>query len=256
MHYYFAVFGRRSCSCKAVCRETFLRREFPDAKHVIMDEVHNFKQPSGTESWYEKARRIVRRHSPGRPGYLWFFIDLYQKSHQFPSGIPEDGWQQPQVWLHKVIRNSGTIFHSAKKWLSVSGVEFEIGHDFKGEKVRRITYSPTEKTQIEVLKVNLQKLLEEGYSHGDIAVLFLEKDRIPPVRELSVALNNSPWTSADQNHSDKIVISSVFQYSGLERPVLVLVDVYERLPSRQREPFLYAAMTRAMVKLVIIYRKN
>lgn len=255
---YFAVFVRRSCSCQAVCRQTFLERTFPGVKHVIMDEVHNYEQPSGTESWYEKAKRIVRHHDPCRPGYLWFFIDLCQKSHQFPSGIPDEGEQQPQFWLHRVIRNSEEIFRCAKDFIghNASKVEFEIGHDFKGEKLRLIPYSPSKKSQIEVLKENLGKLLEEGYSRGDIAVLFLKKDRIPPDTELSVALNGSPWTSADQNHSDEIVISSVLKYSGLDRPVLVLVDVHHPLYNRQTKPFLYGAITRAMVKLVIIYCEN
>ena len=223
-----------------------------------MDEVHNFEQPSDTEFWYKKAKRIVRQHDPDRPGYLWFFIDLCQKSHQFPSGIPDESEQQPQFWLQKVIRNSGKIFRTARKWLgvNVSRVEYEIGHDFNGEKVKRILYLPTKTSQIEVLKEVLEQLLDEGYSHGDIAVLFLKKDRIPSDTELSVALNDSPWTSADQNHSDIIVISSVLKYSGLDRPVLILVDVYERLYKRQCEPFLYGAMTRAMVKLVIIYCKQ
>ena len=256
MHYCFAVFVRRSCLCYVVCRKTFLKNDFPDVKHVIMDEVHNFQQSSDTESWYKKAKRIVRQHGSDERGYLWFFIDRYQKSHQLSSGIPADSKQQPQLWLDRVIRNSESIFRSAEKWLGDNVSKAKIGHDFIGEKVREISYSSQETSQIEVLRENLQKLLEEGYSHGDIAVLFVKREQIPPKTKLSVALNDSPWTSADQNHSDKIVISSVLKYSGLDRPVVVLVDVYQPLQKHQLEPFLYGAMTRAMVKLVIIYCKD
>lgn len=222
-----------------------------------MDEVHNYEQPSVAESWYEKAKRIVRQHDPGRPGYLWFFIDLCQKSHEFPSGIPNEDQQQPQFRLSKIIRNSNKIFRHAKKFLGdVSKVEFDIGHDFEGEQVKTKPYIAKETSQIEVLKKVVQELLDEGYSHGDIAVLFLKKERIPFDEELSVALNGSPWRSAEENDSDVIVVSTVLKYSGLDRPVLVLVDVYEHLYKRQAHPFLFSAMTRAMVKLIIIHEKK
>ncbi|PFX30936.1 schlafen family member 13-like isoform X1 [Stylophora pistillata] len=248
---------RRSRSCTVVCRKTFLDSVFRQARHVIKDEVHNYEQPSGIESWYEKAKRIVRQHDPDRPGYLWFFIDLFQKSHEFPSGIPNEDQQQPQFRLTKIIRNSNKIFRRAKKVLGdVSKVEFDIGHDFEGEEVEEIPYIAKETSQIEVLKKVLQELLDKGYNHGDIAVLFLKKERIPFDEELSVALNGSPWMSAEGNDSDAIVVSTVLKYSGLDRPVLVLVDVKKTLYRRQLRPFLFSAVTRAMVKLIMIYEKK
>lgn len=97
--------------------------------------------------------------------------------------------------------------------------------------------------------------MNNGYSHGDIAVLFLKKERIP-FDDLSVALNGSPWTPAEGNDLDVIVVSTVLKYSGLDRPVLVLVDVDETLYRRQVHPFLFSAVTRAMVKLIIIQEKR
>lgn len=245
---------RKTGLCNAICRVTFIYGEFPQTKHVILDEVHNFEQPYGTFSWYEKAKDLVRQHDPDRPGYLWCFIDLCQKSHSFPSGIPEETRQRPQFRLRKVIRNSTKIFKHAKKYLvdNDSKDKVEIGHDFDGEDVRRITYSKNETTELDVLHTTLRQLLKEGYSERDISVLFLKKDSIPSDDMLSEKLNGLSWKSAKDNDSEKIVISSVLKYSGLERPVVVLVNVHRGLPSRHTYSFIYGAVTRAMVKLIII----
>lgn len=246
---------RKTDLCKAICRVTFIYGDFPQTKHVILDEVHNFEQPRGTFSWYEKAKDLVRQHDPDRPGYLWCFIDLCQKSHSFPSGIPEETRQRPQLRLRKVIRNSTKIFKHAKKYLvdNDSKDKVEIGHDFDGEDVKIISYSKNETTELDVLHTTLRELFKERYSERDISVLFLKKESIPSDDMLSEKLNGLFWKSAKDNDSEEIVISSVLKYSGLERPVVVLVNVHRGLSRRYTDSFIYGAVTRAMVKLIIIW---
>ncbi|RMX58230.1 hypothetical protein pdam_00000211, partial [Pocillopora damicornis] len=228
---------RKTHLCNAICRETFINHaEFPQTKHVILDEVHNFRQRD-TISWYEKARNLVRQHDSNRPGYLWCFIDICQKSHSFPSA---------------------KIFKHAKKYLvgDDSKDKVEIGHDFDGDDVRTIYYSKSEKTELDVLFTTLRQFLEEGYNERDIAVLFLKHDEIPSDDRLSAKLTGLSWRSAKDNDSENIVISSVLKYSGLERPVVVLVNVHRPLYKFHKFPFIYGAVTRAMVKLVIIRCKE
>ena len=196
----------------------------------------------------------MRQHDPDRPGHLWCFIDICQKSHDFPSGIPDKSQQRPHIRLKKVIRNSTKIFQHAKKYLvdDDSKDKVEIGHDFDGDDVWPISYSRSEKTELDVLQTTLCQLLKEGYSEGDIAVLFLKNDKIPSEDELSAKLNGLSWRPAKDNDSENIVISTVLKYSGLERPVVVLVNVHRPLYRRNLHSFIYGAVTRAMVKLVII----
>ena len=229
-----------------------MKNTFPETKHVILDEVHNFREEKSTDPWFEKAKRLVRQHDPVIPGYLWCFIDMCQKSHDFPSGIPPECEQQPQFELTRVIRNSKKIFENAKNYLvdKDSTDRFKIGHDFVGEDVR-ISYVK-EATMMDVLRTTLWELLREGYSEGDIAVLFLKEDKIPSKKKLSEKLNILSWRPAIDNDSENIVISTVHKYSGLERPVVVLVDVDKPLFKRHKNPFIYSAVTRAMVKLVFI----
>ena len=132
----------------------------------------------------------------------------------------------------------------------------KIGHDFDGDDVRTISYSRKETTKLDVLHTTLCQLLKEGYSKRDIAVLFLKSDKIPSKDKLSAKLNDLSWSSAEDNDSENIVMSSVLKYSGLERPVVVLVNVHRNLDGRNLNSFIYGAVTRAMVKLVIIAREG
>ena len=225
--------------------------QFRDVKHVVMDEVHNYEQPIGTESWYQKASKLVRQHDPNKPGYLWLFADRCQSSHTFPSGIPAESKQKPEFPLTKVIRNSKRIFSHSQKYIPDSDVKksLEMGHDFEGEAVKEMFYSRSEKSQICVVKETLDTLLKDGYREGDVAILFKKKDVIPRLP--------FSFKSATENSSDSVVVSSVLKYSGLERPVVVLVDVDDGFIKRRKKvPFVYGAVTRGMVKLVIIRCKH
>ena len=84
----------------------------------------------------------------------------------------------------------------------------------------------------------------------DIAVLLAKEDCIPKhvISELCV-----PTCTARENSSSNVVISSVSTFSGLERPIVVLVDLECSLPyGPKQNPFLFSAVTRAMAKLIII----
>lgn len=225
--------------------------QFHEVKHVVMDEVHNYEQPVGTESWLQKARKLVRQHDPDNPGYLWFFIDRFQSNHTFPTGIPPTSQQKPEFTLKKVIRNSQKIFSHSKKYVRDSDVRksLEMGHDFEGDEVNVINYSRSAKSQTDVVKETLERLLKDGYREEDIAILFKKGACIPRFSFSSKA--------ATENSSESVVVSSVLKYSGLERPVVVLVDVDDGIiKGRKKVPFMYGAVTRGMVKLVIIQSTN
>lgn len=237
----------KSDLCNAVCRVSFMRKEFPDAKHVILDEVHNYTVKRDSNSWYKKAERIARQH--GSRGYQWFFMDMDQRSQFSALGMPKI--QEPQFKLRKVFRNSTKIFTHAKECLGQTDLqhEVEMGHNLDGEDVMSLSCSKT--SRLRKLKTTLEMLWADGYCAGDVAVLFLKTEEIPK-KSLPSLLNDVGWTSARENDSKKLVISTVLRYSGLERPVVVLVDVHRGLKMRRLKPFLYVAMTRAMVKLIII----
>ena len=98
----------------------------------------------------------------------------------------------------------------------------------------------------------LESLLKERYSKGDIAVLCLheplEGNELKQLQEFTLTVN------AERNDDDNIVLSTVTEYAGLERPVVVIVhesfdyNSKDLLPKRVN----YCAFTHGMVKLITL----
>ena len=128
-----------------------------------------------------------------------------------------------------------------------------IGHDFDGEQ-SEVEYS--EGKRIVCLIGVLESLLKEGYSKGDIAVLCLTKPL--EVNELEQLQEFTLTVNAERNDDDNIVLSTVTEYGGLERPVVVIVP--ESFDSNSKDVLLnrvnYCACTRGMVKLITLKKKS
>jgi len=196
------------------------------------------------------------------PGFLWLFIDSNQINHTFPTGIPQKKDQIPSFRLTKVIRNSKNIFNYAKKFLlQEAASQIEMGHDFEGEgkKFRRYPRGQG----IATLREELELLCEEGYSKGDIAVLFGREEDIPKGNlsegSLSKQLGLKRIVGAEENDSEHVVVSTFRMYSGLERPVVILVNIKAYLSvafGSKRRASLYCATTRGMVKLIMLEEKT
>ena len=216
------------------------------------------------------------------PGYLWCFIDKGQSIYKSKTGIPQ---RLPRTFiLNKVIRNSKRIFNHAEKFLDrriwspqhsfiplrkkimLSDREkffflrreewkrrsVTIGHDFDGEQ-SEVEYSEGERIArlIEVL----ESLLKEGYSKGDIAVLCftkpLEGYELEQLQEFTLTVN------AERNDDDNIVLSTVREYGGLERPVVIIVGKpFNSSGEMWLNRVNYCAVTRGMVKLIILKEKS
>ena len=221
-------------------------------------------------------------------GYLWCFMDRGQNIlKKSETGIPQRLRQT--FLLRKVIRNSKRIFEVAEKFLdrrTWPGAEMPryrqlkqlaevfprvyeatfkkeerridvrkvtIGHDFDGEQTE-VEYSKGER--IACLIGALESLLKEGYSKGDIAVLCLteplEDNELKQLKEFTLTVN------AERNDDDNIVLSTVTEYGGLERPIVVIVresfdyNSKDVLPNRVN----YCAFTRGMVKLITLNEKS
>ncbi|XP_022781837.1 LOW QUALITY PROTEIN: schlafen family member 13-like [Stylophora pistillata] len=250
--------------CTCLCRKGFmLKRGYtPEkVKHVIMDEVQSFRDedrcPPEHYSWLEFARMLVRQQSEDDDddddvGYLWLFIDINQVNHYFPTGIPDVKKQKPSFVLTQVIRNSKENFDYAVNEFKLSS-EIKIGHDFEGEEVAIETYQ--EREQIPKLKSVVQSILSKGYCIDDIAILYSMQREIP--QDLEHELDLGKIVTAEENSSEHLVVSTFRKYSGLERPVVILVNLMGSLPFNSR-PYesMYCSATRAMVKLVILNQSD
>lgn len=237
-----------------------------EVKHVIMDEVQSFTdedRKQGEENWLQKARRLVRQQSGGDgdgddpdPGYLWLFIDNRQSHHPFPTGIPPEKQQKPWFRLKKIRNSKRIVDYVSKKFLDKAALnEIEMGHDFQGGKVSVKNYQKG--TEVSTLRKVVTSLRTEGYSDGDITILYGKQDSIP--ENLEFKLKIGKVVKAEGNESEHLVVSNFRKYSGLERPVVVLVSLFEQesLPlGSYLHRTIYCSATRAMVKLVILKEKQ
>lgn len=246
---------------------------FRQIRHVILDEVQNFPAEDG--DWLEEARKLVRQHiecestlddytsdnENDGPGYLWCFMDKGQRIYK--SKASRSGPLPQTFILNKVIRNSKRIFNHAEQYrderiwprshsVTSKRKSVTIGHDFDGE-LTEIGYSEGERIVclIEVLK----SLLKEGYSEGDIAVLCFNQPLGGYEREQF--LQEFPSTvNAERNDDDNnIVLSTVDEYGGLERPLVILVSRSFQSLRMWFSRVYYCAVTRGMVKVIIVMDK-
>ena len=190
------------------------------------------------------------------PGYLWIFIDKNQVNHSYPTGIPDEIHQHPSFYLTKVIRNSKQISNWAKSYLSDhSARQIEMGHDFDGEKPIFKRYSRGE--EMAALKEVVLSLFKEGYSERDIAILYSKEDCIPKRQDRCSQMRLPEVVDAEGNDSECVLVSTFRKYSGLERPVVILVNITASLPYRSSPAAsIYCAITRAMVKVVSLEERK
>ena len=252
-------------------------------QHISEREFSHYDFASDTESFLESESETEQDNSDRNcvagldpessicqsdgPGYLWCFIDKGQSIYKLETGIPQ---RLPQRFiLKKVIRNSRRIFNHAENFIDrrfwPGRLNFSlnsqirwigsvtIGHDFDGE-LSEVKYSEGER--IACLIEVLESLLKEGYSKGDIAVLCftkpLEGHELEQLQEFTLTVN------AERNDDDSIVLSTVREYGGLERPVVVIIgDSFNSSAEMCRlNRVNYCAVTRGMVKLITLKKKS
>ncbi|XP_004685088.1 PREDICTED: schlafen family member 14 [Condylura cristata] len=92
-------------TCQAVTRKNFMQWEFRKIKHVVMDEIENFRSNYG--DWFLKARSITHPKVRGTAsenlhhGIFWLFLDPFQVHHADVNGLPAPSAQFPR----KVVTN-------------------------------------------------------------------------------------------------------------------------------------------------------
>lgn len=231
-----------------------LRKDWSEVKHIVMDEVQSYRdgdRERDGDNWLQKAKKVVRQHSIEDPGYLWLFIDKNQINHCHPTAIPLEREQVPDFRLRRVIRNSKRIVEFASKICldKNAAKDIEMGHDFAGEEVMLRTYRRGKASQISAVKRAIKSLCTDGYSEGDITLLYGKEDAIPDNLSGRLSLR---IVDAESNESDCLVGSTFRKYSGQERPIVILVNVEGSLPYGSNRNAIYCCATRAMVKLIIL----
>ena len=74
-------------------------------------------------------------------------------------------------------------------------------------------------------------------------------------RTLEFELSLGRIAKATRNDAECLVVSTFHKYSGLKRPVVILVNVASDCPKRVKND-MYCCATRAMVKLIVLTQEG
>ncbi|XP_046532260.1 schlafen family member 13-like [Equus quagga] len=218
--------------CQAVTRKTFMKNNFKEIQHIIIDEAQNFHTEDG--DWYEKAKSITQREK-GHPGILWIFLDYFQTSHLVDNGLPHFSVQYPREELTRVVRNADPIANYLQKVMQeiIKNPPFNIppgslempreaqwAQGVRGN-LKIVVCLDLEQMVVQVAE-KCRFFLRNGYSPKDIAVLFskaseVEKYKDKFLKEMKKKVSEINDASILASH---ILLDSIRRFSGLERIIV------------------------------------
>nr|XP_006119672.1 schlafen family member 13 [Pelodiscus sinensis] len=255
--------------CQSVTRVTFLKMNFEEVRHIVVDEAQNFRANDG--AWFTKAKRITQRHS--EPGVFWIFLDYLQISHPFATGLPPARQHDPVDSLTKVVRNAKDIYNIIKSQMEVivrdktlSHVPYQrleklldkasCDHHLPGYTIRK---DLNKNEMANYVARQCLRYLEKGYSEKEIAILCsTEKDKpdYEPIltREMRKFRLNIVFQTADEIQGKHIILDSIRRFSGLERSIVFGVNP---VPSQEEisANLLLCVASRANLHLHLLFEK-
>nr|XP_055111813.1 schlafen family member 13 [Symphalangus syndactylus]XP_055111814.1 schlafen family member 13 [Symphalangus syndactylus] len=220
--------------CRAGTRKTFMRKDFDDIQHIIMDEAQNFCTEDG--DWYRKAKTITQREKDC-PGVLWIFLDYFQTSHLGRSGLPPLSAQYPREELTRVVRNADEIAEYIQQeiQLIIENPAINIPHGYLAI-LSEAKWVPGVSGNKKIIKnFSLEQIVtyvadtcglffERGYSPKDVAVLVSTATDVEQYQsKLLKAMRKKrvvQLSDACDMLGDHIVLDSVRRFSGLERSIV------------------------------------
>uniref|UniRef100_UPI00398E6877 schlafen family member 13-like n=1 Tax=Pristiophorus japonicus TaxID=55135 RepID=UPI00398E6877 len=269
-------FMREKSNCICATRKTFMEKDFPKVKHIIVDEAQNFRLESG--NWFDKAERIrkAKQTHPDGPGVFWIFIDYFQASHLYESGLPRIQDQDPREELTKGVRNASKIhevvhLHMAqiinlenitkqREFLTKLSKDAICGHSIPGTVDEPEKMTRQEITQYIEAKIN--NYLEEGYAPKQIAILCNTEAACSDYndllqREVRTLKPGVGLAKADEMVEDCIILDSIRRFSGLERTIVFGIHpVPHHMQPKLTPNLLVCLASRAMTHLHVLYEES
>ncbi|KAM7140011.1 schlafen family member 13-like [Macrochelys suwanniensis] len=263
------MFVSRKGICQSVTRVTFLKENFENVKHIIVDEAQNFRTEDGP--WYKKAELITQSHN--EPGVFWIFLDYLQTSHPYESGLPPARQHDPVESLTKVVRNAKGIYDIIKSQMKIivggkklkdvpyqrleNLSEATCGHDVSGD------YTIKRDLNVNEIANDVARhccaYLKKGYSEKEIAILIStknDKKKYEDIlkREMRKFHLNPVFQAAEEIQGQHIILDSIRCFSGLERSIVFGVNP---VPTQEEisDNLLLCVASRANLRLHLLFEK-
>ncbi|XP_072020487.1 uncharacterized protein [Amphiura filiformis] len=273
---------KNTAGLRAITREYF--KENSDKlkyQHILIDEAQNFRDEVKGETfhWYRKAKQIVKENAINcySRGYLWVFLDMSQKEHRFPSGLPRLSYQRDKMYLLcEVVRNPKHVFDAISKTRTRSQVrkdddlwegfqllydskllpKTDVIHRVKGyveQKIVRpfIVDNVTRQILQIVLshreancKVQNMVVLVSTVGHGTKYIKALERQAKPHGIEVV--------TDSSKQNNGCLLLESVRRFSGLERTVVIAIDLDVASEMHCSKRLYIQAISRSMMNVYLL----
>ena len=210
----------------------------PDTKYdaIIIDEGQDFR-----DEWFEILESCLKDQENG---FFYIFYDDNQKIyHQRIDASQKMAKPFFRFKLSYNIRNSKPIFAGSNAFYQGDTLKSlgPDGHDIEWIEARQ-------QQRDRKLEKALNKLINtEGVAESEIAVLTAKSYK----KYENFSVGKYEFCKADDLNSNCIVLDSIHRFKGLERKIVILIDLNVAL-NREQLQLLYVGFSRARSLLLVI----
>ena len=247
------------------CIEIFKNNPEKKFDFLIVDEGQDFHQ-----NWYQALKHIVKED-----GHMFVFYDPLQRqiSNSMADTLNENKDNYPYFNLTANYRNSSSITAFLSKLINKfyqnTNASYSKLSKFDGKKPEFISADNFD----DLVKKSTNKILklikEENFVGRDIAVLS-DKSMRPSNNNSQMSLRNLleenglevisareyalPYIR--ENLENNVTFDSIKRFKGLEKPIILLVNLEENLNDETKMRDIYSGLSRARGHLIIISNQN
>jgi superfamily I DNA/RNA helicase len=201
---------------------------------IVVDEGQDFR-----EGWWLPLELCL---ADGPEGIFYVFWDDNQRIYQRAASFPALPFVVPLTENH---RNTQTIHAVASHFYKGSEL---VAKGPAGQKVEAIRVDGAAPRAAQLAAVLARLIDAEKVEPDHIAVL---------VGSARSSFGKPPkagrfhLTDDQARHPGRVLLQTIHRFKGLERPVVILVDV-DDLPAAEADALFYVGLSRARVHLVVI----
>ena len=249
----------------SVCKKIFEENEDKKFDVLIIDEGQDFHK-----NWYDVLKCMVKDD-----GHMFLFYDPLQKqiSNSMAETLNKNKDNYPYFNLTANYRNSSSITNFLSKLINKFYSDINASYSkfskFDGKKPEFIVADTFDEI-VDKSKNKVLRLIEEEKFNGrDIAIL--SDLSMKPVNynsknslKLNLEENGLKVISAREyalpyireNLENNVTFDSIKRFKGLEKPIILLVNLEENLNDEKKMRDIYSGLSRARGHLIIVSNQN
>ena len=245
----------------SLCKKIFEENVDKKFDVLIVDEGQDFHK-----NWYEVLKQMVKDD-----GHMFLFYDPLQKqiSNSMAEKLNENKDSYPYFNLTANYRNSSAITNFLSKLINKFYSDVNASYSkfskFDGKKPEFIVADTFDEIVDKSKNKVIRLISEEKFNGRDIAMLSdlsMKPSNYNSKNSLRANLeeNNLEVISAreyampyiKEGYENKITFDSIKRFKGLEKPIIILVNLDNNLDNEDKMRDIYSGLSRARGHLIIV----